>query len=163
MVYADGRAGGEAGNWGGGRGTYGSGPESEESQFSSRIARRPALGGGMQGGAPQRWKSPQRIDKICLFQSDRWDFWMNSAQHMSPDQNHARAQIDASRGALALARALPPLLCRQGSSHLSGRLVRQLAGSSRYPKRMKGPAIAGGYLFRSEVHTSELQSLMRKS
>src|SRR3546814_15625411 len=72
---------------------------------------------------------------------------MNSAQHMSPDQNHARAQIDASRGALALARALPPLLCRQGISHLSGRLVRQLAGSSRYPKRIKGPAIAGGYLF----------------
>src|SRR3546814_19346495 len=31
--------------------------------------------------------------------------------------------------------------------HSSGRLVRQLAGSSRYPKRMKGPAIAGGYLF----------------
>src|SRR3546814_11647018 len=72
---------------------------------------------------------------------------MNSALQISPDQNLAVAQIDASRGALALARALPPLLCRQGISHLSGRLVRQLAGSSRYPKRMKGPAIACGYLF----------------
>src|SRR3546814_14340570 len=58
--------------------------------------------------------------KYVYYQSDRWDFWMNSAQHMSPYQNHARAQIDASRGALALARALPPLLCRQGISHLSG-------------------------------------------
>src|SRR3546814_18496100 len=80
---------------------------------------------------------------------------MNSAQHMSPDQNHARAQIDAPRGALALARALPPLLCRQGISHLSGRLVRQLAGSSRYPKRTHGPAIAGGSLF------ADRQFLMR--
>src|SRR3546814_1569604 len=34
--------------------------------------------------------------------------WMNSAQHMLPDQNHARAQIDASRGALALARVRRP-------------------------------------------------------
>src|SRR3546814_3245089 len=90
--------------------------------------------------------------KYVYYQSDRWDFWMNSAQHTSPDQNHARAQIDASIGALALARALPPLLCRQGISHLSGRLVRQLAGTSRYPKRMKG---------RQEEHKSELQSLMR--
>src|SRR3546814_9583838 len=72
---------------------------------------------------------------------------MNSAQQIAPDQNKSRAKIDVSRGALALARAFPPLLCRQGISHLSGRLVRQLAGSSRYPKRMKGPAIAGGYLF----------------
>src|SRR3546814_18195529 len=85
--------------------------------------------------------------KYVYYQSDRWDFWMNSAQHMSPDQNHARAQIDASRGALALARALPPLLCRQGISHLSGRLVRPLAGSSRYHKRIEGPALAGGSLF----------------
>src|SRR3546814_3576883 len=85
--------------------------------------------------------------KYVYYQSDRWDFWRNSAKHMSPDQNHARTQIDASRWALALARALPPLLCLQGISHLSGRFVRQLAGSSRYPKRRKGPAIAGGYLF----------------
>src|SRR3546814_6915458 len=120
---------------------------------------------GCKEGLPNAGSLRNVSIKYVYYQSGRWDFWMNSAQHMSPDQNHARAQIDASRGALALARALPPLLCRQGISHLSGRLVRQLAGSSRYPKRMKGPAIAGGYLFdeRSEEHTSELQSLMRSS
>src|SRR3546814_6773679 len=32
-------------------------------------------------------------------------------------------------------------------SDWSSDVCRQLAGSSRYPKRMKGPAIAGGYLF----------------
>src|SRR3546814_15043157 len=90
---------------------------------------------GCKEGLPNAGSLRNVSIKYVYYQSDRWDFWMNSAQHMSPDQNHARAQIDASRGALALARALPPLLCRQGISHLSGRLVRQLAGSSRYPKR----------------------------
>src|SRR3546814_949360 len=107
---------------------------------------------GCKEGLPNAGSLRNVSIKYVYYQSGRWDFWMNSAQHMSPDQNHARAQIDASRGALALARALPPLLSRQGISHLSGRLVRQLAGSSRYPKRM-----------RSETHTSSLQSLMRIS
>src|SRR3546814_4862564 len=50
------------------------------------------------------------------------------------------------RGACPGSRVAAPLVSA-GNFPLSGRLVRQLAGSSRYPKRMKGPAIAGGYLF----------------
>src|SRR3546814_1607821 len=71
---------------------------------------------GCKEGLPNAGSLRNVSIKYVYYQSDRWDFWMNSAQHMSPDQNHARAQIDASRGALALARALPPLLCRQGRS-----------------------------------------------
>src|SRR3546814_19042209 len=111
---------------------------------------------GCKEGLPNAGSLRNVSIQYVYYQSDRWDFWMNSAQPMSPDQNHARAQIAASREALALARAAPPLFCQPGISHLSGRLVLQLAVSAAYTKLMKGPANAAGYSFELQQSSRHL-------